>query len=324
MYRTSLLYLLIVIIVGLGVFTWKSHDNTADPISAAQPSASRTPRQTPSTVHQAPRLHFVTDTGLPYQVRITQLRHTLATGCSEPEIRFLYQLLKDTPPKSELLEHWYVIANDIMTQILSHETDSRRFCENFTGLLNSPRQPEVIRDYAVQHLADWLNPRSSQATAARLPVASSEIADQVLRDFATAAIDPSLEKTSIPGTILMMLVDLKRSGSEVDCNNAIITLKPWLTQALQDQSPLGNPIRVSAVVAAGILAPEEFRPLIRNIAYEENSDSSLRLPAIAAIGHAGDAADLPNLNKIASASPELSYAAQDAAIALTSRLNASH
>jgi hypothetical protein len=322
MFRKSMPYLVPALIGVAGVLAWKNQHGPVPPAPAhSAPEAKPRPAARPAA--QPTRLDFLADTGLPYQVRIIRFRNTLATGCGEPEIRHLYRLLENPPPKSELPEHWYVIANDIMTAILAHETDPRRFAGIFTGLLESPHQPEVIRDYAVQYLATWLNPLSAQATATSLPTASPDLAAQVLESLAAATIDPSLEQTSIPGTILMMLVDLQRTGG-VDCTRAIITLKPWLTQALRDDSPLGNPIRVSAVGAAGILAPDEFRPLIRNIAYQENGGSSLRLPAIAALGQAGDAEDLPKLREIAASSPELTHAAQDAVLALTARLAASH
>jgi hypothetical protein len=319
MFCKALPYLLLALLGGACVFAWKNQSSPA-PLDVTQVSPAPATRVASRVAPQPTRLDFLADIGLPYQVRITQLRNTLATECSEPEIRFLYQLLEKAPPKGELPEHWYVIANDIMTRILAHETDPQRFSSNFIGLLNSTNQPEVIRDYSVQYLATWLNPRSAQATTSSLPTASPEIAAQVLESLAAATIDPSLEQSTIPGTTLMMLVDLKRSGSGVDCGQAIATLKPWLGHALQDGSTLSNPIRVSAVAAAGILAPEEFRALIRTIAYQESGGSSLRLPAIAAIGQAGDEADLPKLHKIASSSPELTYAAQDATASLASRL----
>ncbi len=75
---------------------------------------------------------------------------------------------------------------------------------------------------------------------------------------------------------------------------------------------LATPIRVSAVQAAGVIAPDEFRPVLRGIAFSETGQSSLRLPAIAAIGQCGEAADLEELQRIIEAFPELSYAARDA------------
>lgn len=319
MHRKALPYLLLAVLGGAGFFTWKNLNSPA-PHDATEASLPRATRPAPRAPLQPTRLEFLTDIGQPYQARIIQFRNALATGCSEPELRFLYQLLEKSPPKGELPEHWFVIANDIMTRILANETDPERFSSKLIGLLHSPQQPDVIRDYAVQHLANWLNPRSAQATATRLPTASPEIAAQVLQSLAAATTDPALEQSTIPGTTLMMLVELTRSNSGVDCSQAITTLTPWLNHALQDGSTLSNPIRVSAVSAAGILAPTQFRPLIRRIAYQENAGSSLRLPAIAALGQAGDADDLPKLQDIAASSPELSYAAQDAKRTLVARL----
>jgi hypothetical protein len=321
--RKVLPYLLLAAIGGACFFTWKSLKREA-PRPTAEALPTRTLRPAAQARSKPARLEFLTDIGQPYQARIIQFRNATTSGCSEPELRFLYKLLEESPPKGELPEHWFVIANDIITKILANETDPERFASNLIGLLNSPQQPDVIRDYAVQHLATWLNPRSAQASATRLATASPEIAAQVLQSLAAATIDPTLEHSTVPGTTLMMLVELNRSKSGVDCSEAIATLTPWLALALQDGSTLSNPIRVSAVSAAGILAPAEFRPLIRRIAYQENAGSSLRLPAIAALGEAGDAEDLPKLHEIAANSPDLSYAANDAAAALATRFPASH
>ena len=236
------------------------------------------------------------------------------------DLRTLYKLLETPAPTGELPEHSYVIANDIMQLILTHETDPQRYATQFSALLNSPGQPEVIRDYAVQFLAAWLNPLATQSTSTRLPAASPEIASEISQSLAIAATDPALAHTTIPGTTLMMLADLIRSASTADYTPAIETLKPWLALALQENSTLPNPTRVSAVSAAALLAPAEFRPVLRDIAYAENDSFSLRLPAIAALGQAGEEEDIPKLQAIAAASPVLAYAAADAAAALTARL----
>ncbi|NJM39069.1 MAG: hypothetical protein HC845_15110 [Akkermansiaceae bacterium] len=312
--------LTIALIGGVGVFVWKK-STAVSPLTQAPPIASPPRVAPPRVAPQSTRLNFLTDIGQPYQARIDQFRSVLSEDCSEPELRYLYQLLENPAPQGELSEHWYVIANDIMTQILAHETDPQRFATTFTGLLSNSNQPEVIRDYAVQYLAEWLNPRSTQATASSLAAPSPQLATQVLQSLVTATMDPALEQSSIPGTSLMMLIDLKRSVNTIDCSEAIAALKPWLTRALRDGSTLSNPVRVSAVSAAGILAPTEFRPLIRQIAYQENGTSSLRLPAIAAIGRAGETEDLPKLRQIATSSPELSYAALGAHDTLSSLLN---
>ncbi len=310
-------YLLLAGMGLAGIGLWKNSRPAAPEVALTN---LRRPSPPPQRV--APpvtRLDFLTDLGQPYQVRINLLRSTLATDCSEPEIRYLYQLLAQGAAKAEVPEHGYVIANEMMAALLGHETDPTRFADKLTALISDPQQPEVVRDYAVQYLASWLNPRSAQATQV-LAAPSPEIAAQILKSLVTAATDPALSQTTIPGTTLMMLADLTRSGSGVDCRESIATLRPWLGQALAYGSTLSQSVRVSAVIAAGVLAPDEFRPTLRKIAYQPDGSAALQLPALASLGQSGEAADLPQLQKIAATQPALAYAAADACRVLTTRL----
>jgi hypothetical protein len=318
MLKRSFPYLSLVVAGMAGLWLWKesrpkSHKEEVSNTRHSSPPLRR-------AVPPATRLDFLTDLGQPYQVRINLLHSTLASECSEPEIRYLYQQLAQGAATAEIPEHGYVIANDIMTQLLRHETDPQRFATNFTALLKDSHQPEVIRDYAVQSLASWLTPRAAEAGALVLAAPSPEITSQVLKSLVMAATDPALGQTSIPGTTLMMLVDLTRSDSGVDCRASIATLKPWLGKALSEGSTLSLAIRVSAVVAAGILAPEDFRPALRNIAYQPDGGGALQLPALASLGQSGEAADVSKLQHVAATQPTLAYAASDACRVLTARL----
>lgn len=317
--RKLLPYLLVALAGAAGVYVWKT---TTPSTSSATPVVMIPPKHTRAPVGNAASaaLEFITDTAQPWQSRVDQLRSTLNSECGELEIRHLYQILENPIPKGEIPEHWYVIANDIMTQLMAHDADPGRFSSRFQGLLQDSRQPLVIRDYAVQYLVSWLNPRSRQATAAERAAPPPEIAAQILQSLVAATTDPELEQTSIPGTTLMMLSEIARDPGGVDCSSAITTLKPWLTHALQDGSTLSNPVRVSAVQAAGMLAPQEFRPLLRDIAFAVKGQSSLRLPSIAALGRCGEEQDLEKLQEIIRVHPELSYAAAAAYAKLSASL----
>ena len=317
MFRKSTPYLFAAVLIAAGLLAWRNF-HSAPPLPTAEEITSPRPDRPSRTASS--HLDFLADTSIPYQLRISRLRDHFATGCSVSDLRTLYKLLETPAPTGELPEHSYVIANDIMQLILTHETDPQRYATQFSALLNSPGQPEVIRDYAVQFLAAWLNPLATQSTSTRLPAASPELASEITQSLAIAATDPALAHTTIPGTTLMMLADLTRTASTADYTAAVEILKPWLALALQENSSLPNPTRVSAVSAAALLAPAEFRPVLRDIAYSENDGFSLRLPAIAALGQAGEKQDLPKLQAIAAASPVLAYAAADAAAALTARL----
>ncbi len=315
--RKSLFLAVPAIIGAAGFCAWKSRPSPTD--AAATAPAVRHTQATPRVAIPS-SLKAITDPGQPWQVRVALLRNALRSECGEPEIRYLYELLAKGPPKGELPEHWYVIANEFMEQLRCHDADCERLSSNLLRLLQDARQPLVLRDYAVQHLVTMLNPHSRQTPTGQVTQPPPEIATQILQALVTATKDSSLEQSSIPGTTLMMLVNLVRSPGNVDCSQAIASLKPWLTLALQDGSSLGTSVRVSAVQAAGVLAPQEFRPTLRRLAYQENGQSALRLPAIAAIAHCGESADLDKLQQIARAHPELFYAAREAGTTLATRL----
>ncbi len=322
--RKSLPFIGFAFLGGAGVCVWNmrapSVPDTVARLEPARLKSSLRPRSVPS------KLAFFTDPGQPWQLRIDLLRNALNEECGEPEIRELYRFMANGAPQGELPEHGYVIVNEIMEQLRRHDSDPQRFSSALLQVLQDSRQPEVVRDYAVQHLVGWLTLRPLQAPEeaqdALRPSArpSPEITAHVLQSLVAAAIDPELEQTNIPGTTLMMFMDLARHPGGIDCSQSIDTLKPWLTRALEENSMLSTPVRVSAIQAAGVLAPDEFRPVIRTIAYAENGQSSLRLPSIAVLGQCGEAADLEKLRDISIAHPELSYAAQDAINSLNSRL----
>lgn len=313
--RKSLPLVLLVLAGGVGIYVWKSGGLSSLAPTTAPPDRTRSES---AKKELPPRLAAINDPGRPWQRRIEDLRRNLASSCTEADLRYLYQLLSQGPPKGESADHWYVIANDLMEQLCLHDTDAKRLSSTLLGILHDTKQPEVLRDYSVQHLATWINPRSHQGYAAT-PAPTPKVTGQVLDALVTAATDPALEKSTIPGTTLMMFINLTHSSNPVDCAAAVDKLKPWLSAALEDGSKLSNPVRVSAVEAAGILDPAQFRPAIRRIAYQENEQSSLQLPAIATLGQSGEVEDIEKLQNIARTRPALAYAAKDACKLLKSR-----
>ena len=141
----------IAALIGAGaLYLWKS-----------QPPAPGASTQPPPPVRHAQGarhnpapagLTSLNDPGQAWQARIDILRNTLQAECGEREIRYLYELLAGGPPKGELPEHWYVMANEYMEQLRLHDSDAQRFSSSLLRLLHDPQQPLVLRDYAVQHL----------------------------------------------------------------------------------------------------------------------------------------------------------------------------
>jgi hypothetical protein len=326
----------VLLMAGVGVYVFWPGKN--QPLTALHSVAPVVP-DLPALPPAPEALKNLTDIALPWQVRVEALRQALKAQSGEDEFAYLYRLLERGAPPAEQPEHWYVIANDIMEQLSRLDPNEARFSTRLLVYLNDIRQPLVLRDYAVQHLATWINPRAQNfrvVPALPMPahpgvaatgVPPSELArlrspainEAVLNGLVAAAMNPQLEGSTIPGTTCMMLVDLSRTGSGVDCLAALTALKPWLSAALADGSKLSMPQRVSAVQAAA-LTPQEFRPVLRDLAYQQSGHLALRLPAIATLAQCGDASDLEKLRKISASAPELTFAADDAHRTLTARL----
>lgn len=260
-------------------------------------------------------LQNLTDHAQPWQWRIDQLRSELAITRSESELLYLYQILGKPTPDAELPQTWYLIANEIMIELGKHDAQAQRFTSQMLTLAQDESKPLVIRDYAVQHLITYVHTRWANASSSDR--ASSENFSSLLNACAALAVDPKLQKTSIPGTTLMMLMGLAQlPQASKGCSAAIMTLKPWLSSVFAEGSMTSEPVRVSALKAAAMFAPDEFRDVIRSHAFGESMPLALQLPAIAALARCGQAQDVPKLQQLADQIPALHFAALKASQSL--------
>jgi hypothetical protein len=267
------------------------------------------------------RFAFYSDGSIPYQMRIARLREALAESCSAGDLDCLYHVLITLPrPAKENEERWFVLANELMGQLCLRDPDARRFTRQFLALLGDGSRHPVLRDYAVQHLAAWVDARRSLPPGAVTPARdNTTLRGQVIASLANAAMDPALASTTVPGTVLMALVNQSRVDAEM-CAPAFALLRPWLTEAITDGAKLPLPVRVSAIHAAAAAAAADYLATFREVAYRQDGAPALRLAAIAAIARCGDATDLAPLRSIPTATPSLALGAIDAARVLSSRL----
>jgi hypothetical protein len=300
------------------VWAWKSRQLPAQ--GSAAPGAPAAPRASAGpAIPEA--LRPLSDTARPSEVRVDLLRRALKSRCGEDELVYLYHLLERGAPRGEAPEHWYVVANDIMEQLRLRDPDESRYCARLLALLGDARQPPVLRDYAVQHLALWLDPRRPTPAGPAGPAGGiAALRGSVITSLAQTAADPSIATTSIPGTVLMVLVNLSHVDAPA-CAPAFASLRPWLAGALADGSKLSPSAGVSAIHAAAAAAPADYLPAFRAVAYHRDGVPAMRLAAIAAIARCGDATDLDPLRLIPAATPALAFAANDAIRVLSTRLN---
>lgn len=309
-------WLMCAVLAAQGLLLWRAYRKPDTP----PPAPQRVADERQPTAEEMARFAFFADGSIPHQARISMLRQIFAEGCSPADLACLYRfLLAAEFPGKDTREVRFVLANDLMGQLCSHDPDPDRFTGRLIAYMGDSSRHPVLRDYAVQHLAVWLDPRRALPRGSLPPAAGwPALRASVLDALARTATDPALASTTVPGTVLMSLCALSRTDRGV-CAKAFDTLRPWLASALAGDSGLSLPVRVSAVHAAAAADPSGFLPVFRAIAYRPDATPAIRLAAINAIGRFGSASDVPSLREASSSNPALAVGVASALRALSSR-----
>lgn len=254
--------------------------------------------------------HKITDLSIRWEVRVDMLRRMEASNLKSEDVDALFTLLRYEPAAGQE-QNWWVVVNEIMEQMRLQAIGSERYGKEMLAIMRDDTAPEILRDYAIQHLGQWVSPRGEQL--GQPSEQNTEIIRETAETLASLVTDPNTAHTSISGTSLMVLIDMKGGGVSPEIITPVIeSLKPWLAATLAGSNNTSKITRISAINAIGMLQLESFRPEIRNLATSESTDSSLRLNSIATLGQIGEASDMETLKTIAETDNRLQHAAQAA------------
>jgi len=307
-YSTAVLLL----VVAGGLTYWqiardKDKPSAIESTSAAEPGSPGYPRGRTES-----RVDFtkLTDNSVRWELRVDMLRRMEASQLGRKDVETLFELLHHQPdPGNE--EHWWVVVNEIMEQMRLQAIGSDRYGREMLAIVRDADAPEVLRDYAVQHLGQWVTPRG--AALGHPHEQDTAITREAAETFAMLAMDPSIEHTSVPGTALMLLVDMNSGGVDEEIINPVIeSLQPWFAATLDGRNQTGKITRISAINAIGMLELETFHPDILAMATDENADPNLRLNSVAVLGQIGGVSDITTLETIAATDNRYYHAARAA------------
>ena len=307
---SNILFASLVVFAAGGIAYWQIVVSNDD--SAAVPSHSdkntlthRAPRVAPESIYRK-----ITDPSVRWEVRVDMLRRMEADKLKSQDIDTLFALLRYQPEAGQE-QNWWVVVNEIMEQMRIQAIGSERYGKEMLAIIRDPASPEILRDYAVQHLGQWVSPRGEQI--GQPSEQNPDIIRQTAETLAMLVMDPETAHTSISGTSLMVLIDMKGGGVAEEIINPVIeSLQPWLAAALTDSNNTSKITRISAINAIGMLQLKAFAPDIRNLATDQSADPSLRLNSVATLGQIGEASDIETLKTIAETDTRLQYAAQAA------------
>lgn len=242
---------------------------------------------------------------LPVYERL-EIARSISPTLGDDDIATLFSALSHTP-RAGGADDWYLVLNEIMEQMRRHGVAADRYAEALGAIIMDPDRPEVVRDYAIQHLALWIAPADSE----RFPHESDpETVAASLGQMKSVIRDESLVSTSIPGTALLALTDIT---PRIPATAAIWEdLAPYLNGVISGKTGVPSFTRIAAMQAVSRTAQDRYLPVIRTLAEEESGDPSVRLSSIASLGVYGSLEDRPLLETLAASGGRYSYAARSA------------
>lgn len=205
---------------------------------------------------------------------------------SRAEVELLYDWLKAGPGDSPLpLDQYASLANEVMNVLHRQEVSPAGFAELVVGLVEDAGQPDLVKDYAIQHLRAVWNDLNE---------------DSPDRNVVTAALwrQADSRHPSRSGTALLALHQLgvTREGPIPEGERHIADqefgkyLSPILTRS---DEPSASRVTALRIIADRSLA--DHLPEVRNLADDSSQNTVVRLRAIATLGVIGDEADIQPL-----------------------------
>ncbi len=281
-----------------------------------QPAETKPLVQAPDYTHLSNRFAHLGDPRNNPDQLVAELRQLDARTLSKRDVDSLYAYLTERPGVARTEEWWYTL-NEIMEQIRLQAIAPERIVPTFLSILLDPNQSEVPRDYALQHLAQWItpNPEGLDLPHEQNPELIRKAIDGIIRVIP----EPALGRSSIPGTGLTML-NLMQDAPFADqlLRPSLGYLGAWIKRTILGQNPHASEIlRGEAIQTVGDFLLDEHAHYLRALAHDRSSSPYLRLRAISALGDLGHPDDRASLLKLAQSPGPL----RDAAISALDRLN---
>ena len=282
-----------------------SHQTSQIPTSATLPKTGASPRST-SVVIPA----LTTFNGLPPNANGSQLFERISILDHDIPCQEQSALLSwITGPKPDGISDakWLHIVNEVMDKLCHQHQPLPELGETLSSIVRNPAKIPGVRDYALQHLVDWLtptatgepfetNPTKREAIIKTLIQAASETTEN-LAGTALLALHLTLEGSHRSG-----IAENTPTEKQQPSSFTATILRP-LAVNLATTADATDGARETALQVCAEQGFNEILPKAREIATNTAFRDSLRLSAIAVIGQIGVPGDkllLEQLTKTAS------------------------
>lgn len=233
----------------------------------------------------------------------------VSTNLTAPDLNVLYSFLLQ-PDQQDQDQLGQVLKNQLMDSLCEIQPPPAQLGGLFASVYRDHSQNVVIRDYAVQHLAEFYRQLLNAPDTIR-QARSWEMSEarEVLWE-ATSETD-----NSIAGTALLALSRLSEQDSDLDRHRVART-----ALRLAGQSQVGDLTRITAFQICARMDVADALPLLEHAA-QSSETVPQRISAIGALGSLGGAKQIPLLESLkASGAPRLAPALQGALARIEDRL----
>jgi len=220
------------------------------------------------------------------------------------ELEFLLAELRLVPADHEAEKQW-VVQNEIMEVLREKGMAPDRLTPELVALIRDASISEVTRDYAVQHLAQWLFPQLPGVPKENDAQRRAEGLDALI----VAASDPVLNRGTIQGTALNVLMGIFAQLPPEEAGKLWGRLEPVVIAEVA--APTQNDIarKSTAIRVAGLRKTAACYDVIRRLATDESEHPALRLSAVASLGRYGHPQDQEILTELSRSAGPLQPAA---------------
>lgn len=296
--------------VGIVTYALRHKGETLVSTAGAPTQTSRPANPTSASAPKyLPEINTLTDPGIHWEERIKAVR-SLPGKLGDASADKLYAYLEQPPATGE--ENWYLVCNEIMEVLRKRNLTPGVYTQKHLALIQSEKANPVIRDYAAQHLAQWISgidPNAKETDAA--------LAQQAFDSMLDEAGKPENGQLTLAGTTLNALCDAVTTGSEA-MKAKREAVGAAALKVVENKDGTASPVnRSSALQVAARLQTPGLPQACRHLATNKQEAVDVRLSAIAALGQIGDAQDVVFLQSMAS-----EEAFKFAAAAAVERLNA--
>jgi hypothetical protein len=296
--RSILLIVAAVFCCALGIGLIRHHQkpsamrNVDSPIdSSVSASANRRPQR---------KMSPNTFAGLPENARdemYAERIHGLGRGVALEEQKRLLQWINGPMPAHLSNGSWHWLVNDVMDALCHQKDPLAELSDAFVAMCRDSKNHPVLRDYAIQHLVDWLEPVNLGEPFEK---------DPQKRQLIVSAIMEAARESSqaFSGTALQALhmVLLRQERPSFDAEGLPLPLKPERLQPLVVEAAaltaLNLPSRITALQICAERGFKDSLPNARKVAADSAQPISLRLSSIALIGMIGTAEDASLLERL--------------------------